>query len=32
MGTGKGDLSRNNGENQPLTPVKFAWKSTDGGQ
>jgi hypothetical protein len=22
----------NNGRNQPVTPVKFAWKSTDGGQ
>ncbi len=32
MGTGEGDLSRNNGKNQRVTPVKFAWKSTDGGQ
>ena len=32
MGTGEGDLSRNNGKNQPVTPVKFIWKSTNGGQ
>jgi len=32
MGTGEGDLSRKNGKNQPVTPVKFIWKSTNGGQ
>jgi hypothetical protein len=25
-------ISRNNGKNQPVTPVKFAWKSTKGEQ
>lgn len=31
-GTGEGGLTRNKVGNQPVTPVKFAWKSTDGGQ